>query len=262
MPAAHAPPTPPARTDDTSLVTLNNVTAGYGRQASALEDVDITIARGDFLGVVGPSGSGKTTLLRVIAGAHRPRHGTVARAPRLTIGFVPQVEMVNWNFPATALEIALMARIDRRTPWINATTRAEATTVFARLGLEGMERRGLASLSGGQQQRVFIARALLCHAQLLLLDEPTAGIDVRSRHDVLHLLDELHTAGLTIVLTTHDLNTVAAHLPSLVCLNRRVIAHGAPETVLTPEALQQTYGAPMEVLTHAGMPLVIDRRQL
>ncbi|MBA3431192.1 MAG: ATP-binding cassette domain-containing protein, partial [Actinobacteria bacterium] len=113
-------------------------------------------------------------------------------------------------------------------------------------------------LSGGQQQRVFIARALLRRPRLLLLDEPTSGIDVRTRHDIMHLLHELHHDGLAIVLTTHDLNGIAAHLPRLVCLNREVIASGTPEDVITPYVLERTYGAPLEVLSHAGMPVVVE----
>ena len=92
---------------------------------------------------------------------------------------------------------------------------------------------------------------------LLLLDEPTSGVDVRTRHEVLHLLDELNGDGIAIVLTTHDLNGIAAHLPHLVCLNRRVLGAGAPAAVLTPDVLERTYGARMDVLEHAGMPIVV-----
>jgi ABC-type Mn2+/Zn2+ transport system ATPase subunit len=90
------------------------------------------------------------------------------------------------------------------------------------------------------------------------MDEPTSGVDVRTRHEVLHLLDELHADGLAIVLTTHDLNGMAAHLPHLVCLNTRVVAAGAPREVLTADVLERTYGARLEVLEHAGMPVVVD----
>ena len=136
--------------------------------------------------------------------------------------------------------------------------RAEAHAVLDRLGLGGLAGRHIRDLSGGQQQRVFIARALLRRPQLLVMDEPTSGVDVRTRHELLHLLDELHRDGLAIVLTTHDLNGMAAHLPRLVCLNRRVVAEGAPLEVLTPTVLEATYGAPLEVLIHGGMPVVVD----
>ena len=105
---------------------------------------------------------------------------------------------------------------------------------------------------------MFIARALVGEPELLLMDEPTSGVDVRLRHEVLHLLDDLNAGGLAIVLTTHDLNGIAAHLPRLVCLNRSVIAAGRPQDVLTREVLEATYGATMEVLEHGGMPVIVD----
>ena len=106
---------------------------------------------------------------------------------------------------------------------------------------------------------MFVARALLRVPKLLLLDEPTSGVDVRTRHDVMHLMHELHHDGLAIVLTTHDLNGIATHLPRLVCLNKEVIATGTPRDVITPDILERTYGAPLEVLTHGGMPVVVER---
>ena len=129
---------------------------------------------------------------------------------------------------------------------------------MSRLGIEGLSRRHIRDLSGGQQQRVFIARALLGHPELLLLDEPTSGVDVHTRHEVLHLLDDLHRDGLAIVLTTHDLNGIASHLPHLVCLNGEVIGEGAPRDVLGLDVLEATFGARMAILEHAGMPIIVD----
>ena len=121
------------------------------------------------------------------------------------------------------------------------------------------QHRQISQLSGGQQQRVFLARALLGDPQLLLMDEPTSGVDARTRHEVLHLLDELNQAGTAIVLTTHDLNGIASHLPHIVCLNSSVIAAGPPPEVLTVDVLERTFGARMEILLHAGVPVVLDQ---
>jgi ABC-type Mn2+/Zn2+ transport system ATPase subunit len=240
------------------LVRLDRVTCRYGFEP-VLVNVDLAVAKGEFVGVVGPSGSGKTTLLRTMMGVVPPVVGSVKRRPGLSLAYVPQTETVNWNFPVTVAECVLMARGGRTLPWPSRAERAEVSRVLDRLGLGNLERRHIRQLSGGQQQRVFIARALLRRPQLLLMDEPTAGVDVKTRHEILHVLHELNDDGLAIVLTTHDLNGVAAHLPHLVCLNREVIAAGKSAEVLTPEVLEQTYGAPMDVLEHAGMPLVVDR---
>jgi ABC-type Mn2+/Zn2+ transport system ATPase subunit len=225
----------------------------------AVHDAHVTIHRGDFVGIVGPSGSGKTTLLKAVLGAVKPVEGHVTKKPGLRMGYVPQVESVDWNFPVTVLEVVAMTRTAGHFfPRISVKERAEALEVLERLGLGGLENRHIRELSGGQQQRVFVARALFHRPELLVLDEPTSGVDVRTRHEVLHLLADLHDDGVSIVLTTHDLNGLAAHLPRLVCINTSVIADGAPIDVLNSDVLERTYGAPMEVLIHGGMPIVLD----
>jgi len=240
------------------LVVLDGVTCSYGGQR-VLDDVDLTIPPRQFSGIVGPSGSGKTTLLRAVTGAVRPVAGTVSRRAGLRVGYVPQVETVDWSFPVTVGECVLMARrSERPLPWPSRGEKAEVSRVLGRLGIDALAGRHIRELSGGQQQRVFIARALLGRPQLLLMDEPTSGVDVKTRHEVLHLLDDLNGDGLAIVLTTHDLNGIAAHLPHLVCLNRRVIGAGPPREVLTTEVLERTYDARLEVLQHGGMPVVVD----
>jgi ABC-type Mn2+/Zn2+ transport system ATPase subunit len=244
----------------TELALLQSVTCSYGAgQPPAVVGADLSVTAGDFVGIVGPSGSGKTTLLRCLLGTVQPSAGAVWRRPGLAVGYVPQVETVNWNFPVTVAETVLMARPGRRLPWPSRAERQEVAEVLDRLGIADLADRHIRALSGGQQQRVFVARALVRRPDLLLLDEPTAGVDVGTRHEVLHLLADLNTAGLSIVLTTHDLNGMAAHLPRLVCLNREVIAEGPPARVLTPPVLERTYGASMEVLVHGGMPVVVDR---
>ena len=243
----------------TDLVRLERVTCSYGAEP-VLVNVDLTITAKQFSGIVGPSGSGKTTLLRVFLGTVKPVVGSVQRRDGLRVGYVPQVEVVNWSFPVTVAECVLMSRTEGRIlPWRSRAEHAEVCEILARLDIEHLAGRHIRELSGGQQQRVFIARALLGQPDLLLMDEPTSGVDVKTRHEVLHLLDDLHGDGLAIVLTTHDLNGMAAHLPHLVCLNTEVIGQGTPRQVLTVDVLERTYGAKMEILEHAGMPIVLDR---
>lgn len=242
----------------TPLIDLQRVGFGYGGPP-VLQDITWSVLPGAFTGIVGPSGSGKTSLLRLLLGTERPGSGTLVRAPGTAVSYVPQLETVNWNFPVTVSECVLMSRPSQRlVPWPTRGERADVADALERLGIADLASRHIRELSGGQQQRMFLARALLRRPQLLLLDEPTSGVDVQTRHEVLHLLDDLNREGLAIVLTTHDLNGMAAHLPDLLALQRRVIASGPPAEVIVPDVLERTFGARMEVLQHLGMPVVVD----
>ncbi len=251
------PRDPAPRHSGPALVRLERATFAYGR-SPVVVDLDLSLQPGELVGVVGPSGSGKTTLLKAILGTVPPSCGSVARAPGLRIGYVPQVDSVSWSFPVTVEQVVLMARQGRLLPWASAGERRDVAALLERLGIGGLSSRHIRDLSGGQQQRVFLARALLDSPALLLLDEPTSGVDFRTRHEILHLLAELHCDRTSIVLTTHDLNGMAAHLPDLICLNRTLLARGRPGDVLTPPILERTFGAPMDVLDHMGVPLVVD----
>jgi zinc/manganese transport system ATP-binding protein len=245
--------------EDTTLIELDGVTIGYDGPA-VLHHIHLRVEAGDFIGIVGPSGAGKTTLLRALLGAIEPRIGTIHKAGSFRIGYVPQIETVDWNFPVTVSDVVLTARHrERRWPWPTRDERGLVNDLLDRLGVGGLGDRHIRALSGGQQQRVFVARALLGDPQLLLLDEPTSGVDMRTRHDVLHLLGDLNDEGIAVVLTTHDLNGIAAHLPRLVCVNGHITGEGTPFEVLTPTVLEATYGAPMDVLDHMGVPMVVDR---
>ncbi len=240
------------------LARFEHVSLSYGA-GPVVQDVDLSLGAGEFVGIVGPSGSGKTTVLRALIGRMEPSFGSVARRAGLRLGYVPQVESVDWNFPVTVAEVILMTRAARRwSPRATGAERGEVDAVLERLGLGGLGARHIRELSGGQQQRVFLARALHQRPDLLVLDEPTSGVDVRTRHEILHVLADLNDGGIAVVLTTHDLNGLAAHLPRLVCFNRTVIADGPPLAVLRPYVLERTFGAPMEVLEHGGMPVVLD----
>ena len=131
--------------------------------------------------------------------------------------------------------------------------------MLERLGIADLAKRQIRNLSGGQQQRAFLARALVSSPDLLLLDEPTRGVDIKTRDEVMHLLHDLNHQGITILLTTHEINAVAVHLPWVICVNGRIIAEGPPVSVINEDVLAKTYGAAMPVIEYEGMPLVAER---
>ena len=247
------------------IVEIKAVTCGYEKQR-VLTDVSLTIMPGDFVGLLGPSGSGKTTLLRTVLGAVDLYEGevlvngvaTTKKRPR--VGYVPQLETIDWNFPVTVQEVVMMGRTmeNRLFPWYRKEEKDLAAEMMGRLGILDLADRHIRELSGGQQQRVFLARALISSPQLLLLDEPTSGVDIKTRDDVMHLLHDLNHDGVTIIITTHEINAVAVHLPWIVCLAGRILAEGPPSEVITTEVLRLTYGAEMPVIHYEGMTIVAE----
>ena len=258
---------PESHPSNIPVVEFSNVTSGYG-DSPVIQDVSIKIWPGQFVAVVGPNGGGKTTLLRTILGILRPSAGGVSlRGTGLKgtalekIGYVPQLETIDWNFPITVEEVILMG-LFRKNHWFRRMRKEDQEKlekVMERLNLSGLGKRHIRELSGGQQRAVFLGRALLGEPDLILLDEPTAGLDIRSRDDVIHFLHEINHHGVTIVITAHDLNWVAAHLPWVICLNRRVIAEGSPQEVFTSSVLRETYRGEIVVFQHDGMIMIGER---
>lgn len=256
----------------TPAIEVRRATVGYGGHAPVLSDVSISIQRGEFVGIVGPSGSGKTTLLRLLTGQVSGYAGDVtvlgsAVRPGRSVdhlGYVPQIGAAEREFPVTVQQAVLlgMAANSSRTPWFSRTEKAYSLELLEHLGLGGHAQRSISELSGGQFQRMLLARAMARHSEVILLDEPTSGVDMQTRKDILRLLARLNSEGLTIVLTTHNLNWVAAHLPRVICMNGRVIADGAPADVFTPDVMRQTYGAELRVVRDGDTLLLADEGAL
>ncbi|MGH7707961.1 MAG: metal ABC transporter ATP-binding protein [Vulcanimicrobiaceae bacterium] len=211
----------------------------------ALDGVTFALKPGRALGVVGPNGSGKSTLLKSIAGLIKPAQGDVCvfgSPPRRlapgSIAYVPQVEAVDWSFPANVWDVVAMGRFAYVAPWrrFSRADRAIVDEALVALRLSDLRGRPIAQLSGGQQQRAFIARALAQEPRLLLLDEPTTGVDAATEQALCDLIRKLVRDGLPVVMTTHDLDRAAAWFDTLMVLDHRVLAIGDPEQVLASGA--------------------------
>lgn len=247
-------------------VSLSNVTVGYEHKM-VFSHLSLQIPVGQFAGIVGPTGCGKTTLLKTILGTQSVFSGDVhlighpvERVPPGTIGYVPQLESVDWTFPVTVEEVILMGLYTNKRiwPWSSREERERVHDLADKLGIHDCLHHHIVNISGGQRQRAFLARALINNPKLLVLDEPTAGVDIKTQHDVLHLLGDINSEGVTIVLTTHDLNAVASHLPWVVCFNNGVVAQGKPRDIFTNEILSKTYGGDIVIVEYHGHFLIAN----
>jgi len=253
-----------------ALLQLKDVSAGY-KSSPVFAHLSLNIAEGQYVGIVGPTGSGKTTFLRTVLGHHAVHGGEVLldgkpiqRGTRGMIGYVPQLETIDWNFPVTVEQVIAMGLYINRPywPWMTRENTRQVHALAERLNILECLPHHIHELSGGQQQRTFLARALVNRPRLLVLDEPTSGVDIRTQHDVLHLLGDLHASGMTILLTSHDLNAVAAHVPWVLCFNKGLVAQGPPQEVFTEEVLSKTYGGALMVVRHGGQMMIAHAKPM
>jgi ABC-type Mn2+/Zn2+ transport system ATPase subunit len=231
----------------------------------ALSDVTFDLPAGRSLAVVGPNGAGKSTLLKVASGHLSPTRGTIdihGHGPcrHLCIAYVPQRSLVDWRFPVTVRDVVLMGRSGRLGPLRRpgAVDRYAVDRALDAVGLGTHASSRIDELSGGQQQRMFIARALAQEAELVLLDEPLAGLDLSSRQGVLELLGAAPLSDLTRIVAMHDLGAASDHFEILLLLNTSVIAFGDPADVLTPEVLRLAYGSCARIVRAGGETVVIS----
>lgn len=240
------------------IVSIKNVSFHYG-DLLVLDDVNLTIRQGDFLGIIGPNGGGKTTLLKIMLGLLKPDRGevTVFGKPcdrsRQMIGYVPQHIEFDREFPVNVRDVVLMGRLRHCPPlrYYNAVDHSEADKAIATVGLDGFQRRPIGELSQGQKQRVFIARALASEPKLLLMDEPTASVDPGVQKEFYSLLGELNKR-VPVVLVSHDIGVIASCVNKIACLNVTLHYHDTGE--ISPEDLNKTYGScSVEMIAH-GVP--------
>jgi ABC-type Mn2+/Zn2+ transport system ATPase subunit len=244
-----------------ALVHFDAVSLGYGRQA-ILDDLTFEIPRGDFLGLVGPNGSGKTTLLRAMLGTLAPLRGDIQIAPGVGFGYVPQREQIESRYPLQVVDVVMMGRYHRvglgRRP--GRADREAALEALRRVGMVEMADRHIGGLSGGQKQRTLIARALVGNPTVLVLDEPTNGLDLVATTQILGLIRELHEQdGLTVLMVSHALNEVANYVDRIGLLVEGHLRLGPVEEVLSEQSLSDLYGIPVEVASFAGHRIVLAR---
>ncbi|MEQ8199852.1 MAG: ABC transporter ATP-binding protein [Syntrophomonadaceae bacterium] len=239
-------------------VIIKDLTVQYGN-ILALQDIDLQIASGDFVGIIGPNGSGKTSLLKSILGLVKPKTGTVSvlgmppREARSQLGYVPQMANIDRDFPITVGEAVLMGRLVGRTGLFHHYDQEDHQVVkhyLNQLGIDELVDRQIGQLSGGQLKRVLIARALVVEPRILLLDEPTAGVDAHSSSQIYELLKDLNRS-ITIIIVTHDTMAVSSYLKSIACINQSLYYHGAPN--LSSDLIMRVYGCPVELIAH-GVP--------
>lgn len=228
---------------------ISELTVNY-EKTPVLWEISLEIPAGKLVAIVGPNGAGKSTLIKTSLGLIKPISGKITffgsslKAVRQRVAYVPQRESVDWEFPITALELVTMGLYGKLGlfRWVSSEDKKLAMNYLKKVGMESFANRQISQLSGGQQQRVFIARALIQQADLYLMDEPFAGIDVTSTQVILELLKGLKEEGKTVFVVHHDLESVTSTFDWVILLNTRLIACGAVSEVFTPESVYRAYG--------------------
>jgi len=241
-----------------AVLEFEKISFSYAGEPT-IESVSFAVQKGDFLGIIGPNGAGKSTLFKLALGLEKPTFGKVRLFGKdqakfsewSRVGFVPQKVQFDPNFPASVFEVASMglAQSQGIMP-LSAGQKKEVSNALHEVGLESQSNKRIGELSGGQMQRVFLARALVSKPDLLLLDEPTTGIDSAQQEKFCCLLERLNKAGMTIVIISHDLTFMSYIVNKVICINRKVFYCGHPKDIAKSGALPKAYGHGVHAITH------------
>ncbi len=248
-------------TDYPFAVEVEHLTISY-HSKPALLDISVRIERDQLVGIIGPNGAGKSTFIKAVLGFIKPDLGSVkidgknVQLAKGRVAYVPQRGAVDWDFPVTVREVALMGRY-QKIPWYSSPTREDYEAAEEALQMVRMQEfagRQIGELSGGQQQRVFLARALAQGSDILLLDEPFAGVDAATERAILDVLERAKNAGKTLIVVHHDLSTAAEYFDKLILIKQRMYAYGIPEQVLNEELLSKIYEGRLRIFGNILQP--------
>ncbi len=241
---------------DNPILEIHDLIVSYD-QSPVLWNVDLSLPSGKLIGILGPNGAGKSTLIKAIMGLVTPSSGYVKifdktlDEVRSKISYVPQRESVDWNFPASVLDVVMMGTYGKLGLFKRPGKKEKeiALSCLDQVGMMSFVNRQISELSGGQQQRVFIARALAQEADLYLMDEPFAGVDMSTETAIFNLLKDMTAQGKTVIVVHHDIHSAMHYFDWIIMLNLHLVASGPIEQVISEELLRKTYGGKLNLLT-------------
>lgn len=235
-----------------NAIEISDLTVAYNEKP-VLWDIDLDIPKGTLMAVVGPNGAGKSTLLKAMLGLLKPVSGAIKFPGKLSIGYVPQSESVDWDFPTTVFDVVLMGRYGHLGLFKRPGKRDKQLVKesLEKVGMTEYSSRQISQLSGGQQQRVFLARALVQDADIYFLDEPFKGVDVQTEKSIVNLLKGLRDSGKTVIVVHHDLQTVEDYFDWVTLINLKIVASGPVNQVFIEKNLTKTYRGKVSLLGEA-----------
>jgi len=244
----------------TPIVDIQNLCFSYDKDET-LCSISLSIEKGDFLGLIGPNGSGKSTLLKVILGLLKAQEGSVklfgteiSNFKQWTrIGYIPQkANYIETSIPISVNEIVQLGRVAKvgLGSFLGQSDKEAIDQALESVGMLKYKNRQLTELSGGEQQRVFIAKALASSPELLILDEPTIGVDVSVQDEFYQLLSELNKKGITLIIVSHDIDVIVNEVNKLACLNKKLVYHGTPKDFIKEDYLEKLYGKTRKFILH------------
>lgn len=243
----------------TKLLELKSVYAGYDNKV-VLKDVNLTIKKNDFLGIIGPNGGGKTTLLKVILGLIKPIEGQVEfnNIDDKLIGYLPQINTIDKKFPIPVREVILSGLMSRKKLFGRYTSvdKKKSQVLMEQMGILHLRNKNIGELSGGQLQRVFLCRAIISDPQILILDEPDTYVDSHFEMELYGVLDQLND-HMAIIVVSHDIGIISSHVKTIACVNENLCYHDS--NIINQEQLK-TYNCPIDLITHGEVPHRVLRK--